>query len=135
MSRRGWSMAEAVVATSLAVVMVSTVGGEVLRQHRELSLARARGQVNAALRSAAERVRAGLVPLPPPGEERALPTEQGAAADVRVTIALSPGPLDPRLLPQAELAPVLLCATWQGAPLGEVRRRELLVLVAVGGER
>lgn len=130
MNRRAFSLGETVIATSLAVVAVSTLGTEVLRQHRELGLARAKGAVADALRDAAERLRSGVEPLPAPGQARTLV----GAGPVRVTLQRDPRPLDPRLAADGRLVGVRLRADWQGPADLASRPRELVVLV-VRGER
>lgn len=131
MNRRAFSLGETVIATSLAVVAVSALGTEVLRQHRELGLARAKGALTDALSDAAERLHSGVLPVPQPGETRTL---EGTGM-VEVRLERDRRPLDPRLAAGGRLVSVRLRAAWQGAAESAPRPRELVVLVSVGGGR
>jgi len=125
---RGSALAEVVFATALALVLIAVHTAEVARQARELDAARGDVRVRTALASAYERLQAGVVAPPAPGDTLAL---EAGDDGVVVTVARTDD-VDPRLARAGLVAVVIQArAERRGAP----RAGALTALVPAGGAR
>jgi hypothetical protein len=127
---RGLTLVDVTFAGALAVVLVGAAGAEVAGQQRDLAHARADARAQAALRAAAERLRAGALAPPAAAAPLELPRSPG---DPALTVSHEDGAtLDPRLAAR-DLVAVRLRARWTEAD-GRPWTRDLLVVVPGGRE-
>lgn len=128
-ARAGQFLAEVVFSLGLATVLLSVLAAELSRQRLELGTARSEARAQAALESAAERLRAGLVAPPAPGQVvRVEPAPAGLTLDLR----RDERALDPRLPGVSGLVPLRLGVVWRPVS-GREERRELFLLARAGG--
>jgi hypothetical protein len=126
-TRRGWALAEIVVAVALGIVLVGVATAEIARQHAELRVATEGARARAELLATYERLRVGLLEAPAEGSAREL-AGSDSLAGLALQIEGLPAP-DPRV--QA----VRISASWPAGIDGQLRRRSLTTLVHTGGAR
>lgn len=129
--RRGLTLTETVFAGTLALLFTGVYTGELIRQQRELGSAQAVARAASALQEARERLRAGVLAVPPAGGEVAVGVDDDPRPLVRVTARRADAPLDARAAGLG-LGLVVLRAEWldrDGRPLS----RELITLADLGG--
>ncbi len=123
---RGNTIAEVVVATALAGLLMGFHTEEIGRQQYDLRTVRDESKARDGLLSAYERLRCGLLSPPAAGEKRLLDAPKGT------TLTLERGRVSTAL--PAGVASVRLRAEWRTAD-GRTRRRELTTLVDGRGAR